>query len=126
APCGTRAKPRPQEGAAAGAGVTPPDPGLGAGAVGPPAGVPQPVAKAAEPFLAGGKPVPADDGRSSESPANPQQAVGKKAIAQESGPLPGRVTIVVPPAAANWPLSPDVDRAPTDSVHTQPWPPPAA
>src|SRR5262249_43378350 len=34
--------------------------------------------------------------------------------------------IVVAPAAANWPLSPDVDRAPTDSVDTQPWPPAAA
>jgi len=117
---------RPPEGAAAEARVTTPEPRLEAADAWPISADSQPVAKAAEPFLAGGKPVPADDGRSSESPANPQQAVGKKAIAQESGPLPGRVTIVVPPAAANWPLSPDVDRAPTDSVDTQPWPPAAA
>jgi len=114
------------EGAAAEARVTTPEPRLEAADAWPISADSQPVAKAAEPFLAGGKPVPADDGRSSESPANPQPAVGKKAIAQESGPVPGRVTVVVPPAAANWPLSPDVDRVPTDSVDTQPWPPAAA
>src|SRR5215831_15190877 len=116
----------PPEGAAAEAQATTPKFRVDAAEAWPIGTDSQPVVKAAEPFLAGAKPVPADDGRSSESPANPQQAVGKRDIAQESGPLPGRVTIVVAPAAANWPLSPDVDRAPTDSVDTQPWPPAAA
>jgi len=84
----------------------------------------QPVAK---PFLTAGKPVPPADGRSSAFPANArEQPIDRKDVAQTSSPVPGRVTVVGPPASMSWTPSADVDRAQSDSVAAEPWPPAAA
>jgi hypothetical protein len=46
-------------------------------------------------------------------------------MARALGPIPVRVTIVTPPAAANPLSSADVDSATTGSIGTAPWPSPA-
>ena len=86
----------------------------------------QPLAEAAEPLLGTGKPASTADGRSSASSAVArQEPVSKKDMARGLGPIPVRVTIVTPPAAANPLSSADVDSATTGSIGTAPWPSPA-
>jgi len=68
----------------------------------------QSLVEAAEPLLATGA---------------RREPIGKKDIAQVSGPVRVNVTIVTPPAAANPPLSADADNTATGSIGGAPWPP---
>jgi len=86
----------------------------------------QSLVEATEPRLATGKPASTSDGRSSASSAVARyEPFSKKDMARVLGPIPVRVTIVTPPAAANPLSSADVDSAITGSIGTAPWPSPA-
>jgi hypothetical protein len=83
----------------------------------------QPVAEAPELVFATGKPAASADGRGPASSANArQEPASKKDTARVLGPVPVRVTIVTPPAAANPPPSADADNTTTGSIGAAPWP----
>ena len=86
-------------------------------------GTSQSVTEATELAAAVDIPAIVADGRNLASPGNAgREPASKKEAARALGPVPVRVTIVTPPAAANAPPPAEVDGITTGSVATMPWP----